>query len=317
MDQCCFFFLESCDLVARPTEPDPTEAKALNVTSKRRARYTCDCGAGFMSAKAFIIHLRVFTTHSRKHLRKRLKKRSSVSVARIRELLEHDHLNYTEAAERLGISRWSVSCIASQLGIRKASRYQCGCGMVLKMRASHRRGAIHRYGPRIRILLEQDCLSFAGIGKRLRITRERVRQIARLLDSKSGRQRQDSCRVKRSAQAEPQHVKELQFIAKDRGLSFERIISMYYNFLTRRVKLSGHVCAIALASNRRGKIHIPARKGDYDFFLGKTAFGWLVIPREKLPRHETTVLLGRAKPTPGARVHRHDWHVYLNAWRLL
>lgn len=268
-----------------------------------------------MSAKAFIIHLRVCTTHSRKPLRKH----SSVSVAKIRELLEHDHLNYTEAAERIGTYTWRVSRIASQLGIRKVSRYQCECGWVLKTHtshSSHRRSAVHLYGPRIRILLEEDCLSFAEIGKRLRITRERVRQIARLLGFKSGHQRQDSCRVKRGVPAGPQHIEELQVIAKDRGLSFERIAGRNH-FLAKQVKLSGHVCAIDFISNRRGLVRINARRGDYDFFLGKTAFGWLVIPRKKMPRYRTMFVLGRAKLKPGARVNRHDWQMYLNAWHLL
>jgi hypothetical protein len=69
----------------------------------------------------------------------------------------------------------------------------CDCGFpgVDRSHRYHRLSVCHRHYRRIRGLLSDSSLSFADIGDRLGITRERVRQIAQKLGMTSGRQRRE------------------------------------------------------------------------------------------------------------------------------
>jgi hypothetical protein len=75
--------------------------------------------------------------------------------------------------------------------VSKLMTCECGFPGADRSHRYHRRSVYHRQHRRIRGLLSNDSLSFADIGDRLGITRERVRQIARQLGMTSGRQRRE------------------------------------------------------------------------------------------------------------------------------
>src|SRR5215475_14968682 len=75
--------------------------------------------------------------------------------------------------------------------VSKVMTCECGFPGADRSQRYHRLSVYHRQHRRIWGLLSSDSLSFADIGVRLGITRERVRQIARQLGMASGRQRQE------------------------------------------------------------------------------------------------------------------------------
>lgn len=61
----------------------------------------------------------------------------------------------------------------------------------------HRKGVLHRNYKRITTLLAIDCMSFDEIGKRVGVTRERMRQFAKILNVTPGNKRRTICAIKR------------------------------------------------------------------------------------------------------------------------
>lgn len=202
--------------------------------------------------------------------------------------------------------------------------FQCDCGLLLRgstQYRQHRRSAIHAFGPRIRRLLEHDCVSFAEIGRRLRISRERVRQIAVRLGVGSGRRRQQSCRIARHIADNPR-VRELQSLARQWGLRFEAAARQTKSGMAwpaKEIRLNGFRCRLhSCPTTPKGNVCLdPPRRTDYSFFLGKSPFGWLVIPRAQMPKKHTEFVLGRERRLPGGKKKRHDWLTFLDAWHLL
>lgn len=54
----------------------------------------------------------------------------------------------------------------------------------------HRRSLLHRKAKRLRALLTSDCLAFREIGRRLGVSRESIRLMARTLGAKTRHARQ-------------------------------------------------------------------------------------------------------------------------------
>jgi hypothetical protein len=75
--------------------------------------------------------------------------------------------------------------------VRKLRICEYGFPAADRNRRHHRLSVYHRQHRIIRGLLSNNSLSFADIGDRFGITRERVRQIAQQLGMTSGRQRQE------------------------------------------------------------------------------------------------------------------------------
>jgi hypothetical protein len=111
---------------------------------------------------------------------------------------------------------------------------ECGFPGADRNRLHHRLSVYHRQHRTIRGLLSNKALSFADIGDRLGITRERVRQIARQLGMESGLQRREqrALRNRMPAWQERKGYREL----IDKGRSCLRSI-------TRLVKTLGPDCS--------------------------------------------------------------------------
>lgn len=73
--------------------------------------------------------------------------------------------------------------------MRKLMTCECGFPASDRNRRPHRLSVYHRQHRRIKRLLSNNSLTFADIGDKFGITRERVRQIAKQLGIPSGRQR--------------------------------------------------------------------------------------------------------------------------------
>jgi hypothetical protein len=75
--------------------------------------------------------------------------------------------------------------------VGKLTTCECGFRLANHNPRHHRLSVYHRQHRRIKRLLSDTSFSFADIGNKFGITRERVRQIARQLGMESGRQRQE------------------------------------------------------------------------------------------------------------------------------
>jgi hypothetical protein len=75
--------------------------------------------------------------------------------------------------------------------VRKLMTCECGLTGAGRSHRYHGLSVYHRQHRRIKGLLSNDSLSFADIGDRLGITRERVRQIAQQLGRATGRERRE------------------------------------------------------------------------------------------------------------------------------
>src|ERR1700687_6512182 len=61
----------------------------------------------------------------------------------------------------------------------------------------HTLSVVHRKGKLIRAMLERNCITHVEIGRRIGVTRERVRQLALLMGFADGRSRHAICRMER------------------------------------------------------------------------------------------------------------------------
>jgi hypothetical protein len=75
--------------------------------------------------------------------------------------------------------------------VKKLTTCECGFPLANRNPRHHRLSVYHRQHRRIKRLLSNNSITFADIGNKFGITRERIRQIARQLGMESGRQRQE------------------------------------------------------------------------------------------------------------------------------
>lgn len=208
---------------------------------------------------------------------------------------------------------------------RKYERHQppwvCECGMTLKRRQRHYASVYHVNALRIRALLQQDCLTFLEIGKRLGISKERVRQIAENLKMPDGFARMKSCTTRtREAQPLPARIERIIKKAVLQGITHKILWGVgEKRRLSGSISLNGFLCGLRKAwiINLRGYCRIARLESGCDFVLWELADGrWLILPKEKQPKAATMFTL---HPTTkrGCHTDRHDYRSYIEAWDLL
>jgi transcriptional regulator with XRE-family HTH domain len=197
--------------------------------------------------------------------------------------------------------------------------------------AYHERSTLHRYGRRIRALLDANCLTLTEIGNRVGITRERVRQIAKDYFGVTGRIRQGVCRLTRRDEKLKIQKDRLadfpigQVMAKlnELQIPFETVLSK--NGIEHgRLLVNGKICKILKCGPRTTYRHRaryrnirPPKSHRLDFCIYvDPKHGFLVMPKDKLPKHATAFILDAplGENRLGAYSLRHDFIDYLDAW---
>jgi hypothetical protein len=182
----------------------------------------------------------------------------------------------------------------------------------------------HKRIPTIRRLLEQPSVGFNEIGRKVGLTRERIRQLATLMGQLAGRKRHEVARNQRLNETLLQHpvLGELVNEANKHGLKVEAIQAR--RMYETRVLINGKRCSVSDHAPviRNSKVYFRVTgyrmKDDVKFILvrcGNT--GWMIFPRQKAPQKTTDTVLGRDRLKPGGRNKRHDWPQYLDAWHQL
>jgi hypothetical protein len=232
-------------------------------------------------------------------------------------------------AEGTGVSEPGQTPQTRRKYVRRAERTACACGFVsfpgYLNSSGHRRSAVHRHSKQLKDLLATEGVSFQEIGRRLKITRERVRQIANRLGYPAGRVRQKARAVRPGVK--PGGEAEYDAAFKDKwdlvvALRAEcpyPVDSVADGLRFREVRILGTVCQVGKADWRGtlGFTHLGALKGVTKarvVLLKLPQGGWLVIPREKY--RPGNIKLGE-KGKGGPHEDEQEYHLMVNNWNLL
>jgi hypothetical protein len=210
--------------------------------------------------------------------------------------------------------------------LNKLMTCECGLPVAHANRRHHRLSIYHRHYRRIKDLLSKDSLSFAEIGERVGITRERVRQIAQQLGGASGRERREQHTMDKRMSAWHERRGHRELVAKCKELGYtvtpSRVDTRWgWRFEHGIVVINGW---------RTHIVHIRT-KGRYfafrrsvvraDFQVGISPIGFFIFPTKvwkTFPKGTEFSPIPSMSGQPGVtRSHRHDYLNYLEAWKLL
>jgi len=206
----------------------------------------------------------------------------------------------------------------------------CECGLPISSDRRgayrHRRSVYHRHHRRIKDLLSKNEISYAEIGRKLGITRERVRQIAEKEGIPSGRQRKEQCVVDRRTSAWREHKGHKEIIAKCMELGYtvmpsRRDAGSYWYLEANIVLINGRRVRIVYTSRTRsGYLRVRRTEAHADFYLSISPIGFFIFPSKVWRTFPAGTAFSSDLCTSGrgfVRSHRHDYLDYLEAWKLL
>jgi hypothetical protein len=208
---------------------------------------------------------------------------------------------------------------------------KCECGMVTRLTKRHLDSVYHRQHRRILSLLRQNCIPSIEIGRRVGVSRERIRQLELILGEPTGRERQTVCTITKWAarqnalvEKKKNHplVKELAAICAEHNFPMEVVLGGW----AKTVKVNGHLCTVCRAYQYRYNseypdyVRITFPKRPTKFVLFRHTDRWFVLPSkmgERLSGAKATAF--SLDPIPGMGTKRtfHNYLNYTNAWHLL
>jgi hypothetical protein len=206
----------------------------------------------------------------------------------------------------------------------------CECGFPLSSAGqgvyAHRRSPYHRHHRRIKALLSKNEISYAEIGARLGLTRERVRQIAEKAGMPSRRQRQKQCVVDRRTSAWRERKGYREIIAKCSELGYTVMPSRRVNgtdwYLEANIfVINGRRVRIVYTSwTRPGYLRLQRVEAHADFYLSISPIGFFIFPSRVWRTFPAKTAFSKDPSTSdggAVRSRRHDYLDYLEAWKLL
>lgn len=243
-----------------------------------------------------------------------------------------DGLTAAQAARLLQVNITTLYTELRAVGLRYRGAAQkceeCGLQVTGTARARHLVSVYHRRARRIRALLSQDCLSFSQIGKRVGVTRERVRKIAGHLKVSDGRYRQSVCAITRIEADERRLPANLPEGLKRRLQRFNDIRTprtccrpggLKSRAAANRTTINGKPVIFFCANprpngTREQYMFNPVRRdADYTVFYLKDIDVAYVVPRDAMPPKTVSI------PAPGTRRYKNsrNWEQYKERWDLL
>ena len=210
--------------------------------------------------------------------------------------------------------------------VRKLMTCECGFPAADRNRRHHRLSVYHRQHRRIRGLLSNNSLSFADIGDRFGITRERVRQIARQLGMESGRQRQEQRVLHQRMPAWHNRKGYRELIAKCKEFGYtvtpSRVDTSWgWRFQARIVVINGRRAHIVYIRTKDRYLVLRRSVVRADFHLGISPIGFFIFPAKVWNTFPEGTSFSPIPFPIGHRgvthSNRHDYLNYLEAWKLL
>jgi biotin operon repressor len=210
--------------------------------------------------------------------------------------------------------------------VRKLMTCECGFPVASPNNHKHRLSVYHRQHRRIRELLSNTWLSFAEIGDRFGITRERVRQIAQQLGKASGRQRQEQRTLHQqiSAWQEQKVYRELIAKGKEHGYTVapsRRDTRKGWRIEKEIVLINGWRAHIVYMRTRGRYLIFKRSVVRADFQVCISPIGFFIFPSKVWKTFPKGTSFS-PNPSTGGRCglaysQRHDYLNYLEAWKLL
>lgn len=218
---------------------------------------------------------------------------------------------------------------------------KCVCGQEIHSErptavAAHERSVFHRNHKRIKALLANDCMTYTKIGKRFGVSRERIRQIHKLIDSTytPDKHRGIICTIDRHERQVHESVKDIPLLAQlkavceKEGLFFgavETNKSGKYLAKEQRAMINGKLCSVMSASVYTHcknlwyyiRVHLSTQEiCSFHLRFLKDDGIWLVLPSGVPP---TIYILPERnrKRRFETLAKKYDWTQYFNAWHLL
>jgi hypothetical protein len=203
---------------------------------------------------------------------------------------------------------------------------ECGFPVAGSHGGQHRLSVYHRQHRRIKNLLSRDSLSFADIGERVGITRERVRQIAQQLGRATGRERREQHAMDKRMSAWHERKGYPELIAKCKKLGYTVTPSRYatrsgWRFEDPIMVINGWRVHIVYIRTRDRYLVFRRSVVRADFHLGISPIGFFIFPAkvwktfpEGTSFSPIPCPIGRRGPTHSQR---HDYLNYLEGWKLL
>lgn len=207
---------------------------------------------------------------------------------------------------------------------RRQAPIACECGVRLKSGSGlpqHKRSLLHRHATRLRALLD-TCLNFSMIGRRLGISRERVRQLASALGYESGIERRTLCRLK-IGEAEAVDSPMVKALRQSCPYPVELIrtpsAGEAFRFFASEVMILGKRCATHKANYKSGEtVHFSYSRG----YSGLCEFSLVLLPDGRwvvcrsLKSGSTCFKVGK-RLTSGTKGSYHGWNERIGAWHVL
>jgi hypothetical protein len=206
----------------------------------------------------------------------------------------------------------------------------CECGFPLSSARqgvyAHRVSLYHRHHRRIKALLSKNEISYSEIGRKLGITRERVRQIAEKAGMLSGRQRNEQSVVDRRTSAWREHKGHREIIAKCNKLGFtvkpsRRSAGSHWYLEANIVLINGRRVRIVYTNwTGSGYLRLRRLEAHADFYLSISPIGFFIFPSKVWRTFPARTAFSRDPSTSdggAVRSRRHDYLDYLEAWKLL
>ena len=178
----------------------------------------------------------------------------------------------------------------------------------------HTVSVFHRKAKLIRAMLERDCITHAEIARRIGLTRERVRQLARQMGFADGRSRHAICRMERRKK----EMGEFFVQAQKRGFQVEP--------LAKRVAyINGKLCVerkacwhdIGKTGDKRVYLSIVRPKVKFDICAWKIPDGRVLILPEKLVGFRQTTFNPNESGHRGTASSSHHYRQHIDKWSLL
>lgn len=210
----------------------------------------------------------------------------------------------------------------------KHQRFFCEtCQVELAHLRIHNRGVRHRQAKRLQALLSQNCMTFSEIGKRVGLSRERVRQIAKSMPGiDAGFKRMKICTFNRLESEFEDHpvLGQIKELAAAHAVQVQPVImrqGCHQVIAKRQILASGVLCSVRGGSMYGRTVRISQRSIDprIPFVIVYVQHGpTMVIPSSRYPANGIGFVLeskrGYHKPE---YTRKHDWIGYIDAWHLI
>ena len=197
-----------------------------------------------------------------------------------------------------------------------SKRYCQTCRFELDKRgfSRHTLSVFHRKAKLIRAMLERDCITHAEIGRRIGVTRERVRQLALQMGFADGRSRHAICRMERRRK----EMAEFFVQAQKRGFAVE-LLGRRSAYINGKLCVQRNACWHDVGSSEHKYTFLSIRQPSvkFDICAWKLPDGRFLILPKKLTDFRQTTFNPEESEHLGTASSSHYYRQHIERWSLL